>query len=539
MDVTSNWLSSHPVSRLFSFRNFHVLLLLLTGAAAMLFLVQAVRLLPVTGENVYPESAGVLAAQHWARGGPLYGDYRQPPYLMTAFPPLWYAFLAGAAKIGITDLNSLTLLGRFLSLASLFGVAVLGYRWNRRLGFSGSMALLMPAIYLSFPVLLPWVVTARPDLPALFLGFLSLYWVSLRPTPSRAGLGGAVAALAFLTKHSAVAIPISIVVWLLWRKRWKQAGLYCVAWGVVAGTTLLMFQISSHGLLMLNLSGAKFGQFALTYVRDVLNRLLVPPGHGFALVLVVFGVFGLVESYRQSDERTGLLNLYLVISFALSVLGSAAAGAAVNYYLEPALAMAVLVPTALAYLKAGWRNESPLSTFVFVIVLVMLLPSLDEQRSNTTHLRSEDLRRVVALVENRQVFTDIPYLAARTQTPQSIDLASLLNTERNGGWAGWSSKGIARNLQEKKYDLVILVKPVDEWPYNPTAYYPRWPRLDSAVQNAIERNYRFCFELDASYIYGPLSHEGSPGSDCPVLKGISRAESRMQSPTERLAGQPD
>lgn len=533
MGSTTNWLSSRRASALFSFRSFHVLLLLLTGAAAMLFLVQAVRLLPVTGENVYPESAGVLAAQNWARGGPLYEDYRQPPYLMTAFPPLWYALLAGAAKIGISDLNSLTLLGRFLSLASFFGVAGLGYRWNRRLGFSVSMAFLTPAIYFSLPVLLPWVVTARPDLPALFMGFLSLYWVGLRPTSSRASMGGAVAALAFLAKHNAVAVPIAIVLWLLWSKRWKQAGLFCAAWGLVAGTTLLIFQVSSHGLLMLNLSGAKYGQFAFTYVRDVLNRLLVPPGHGFAIALFAFGVFGFIESYRQRDERIRLLNVYLVVSFALAILGSAAAGASVNYYLEPALAMAVLAPAALARLQAEWRNESPLSCFAFVIVLVLLLPSLDEQRSNTAHLRSEDLRRVVALMENRQVFTDIPYLAARTQTPQSIDLASLLNTERNGGWASWSSKGLARNLQERKYDLVILVKPVDEWPYNPTVLYPRWPRLDSAIQNAIERNYHFCFELDASYIYGPLApNEGSSGSDCPVLEGQSRAESRTQGLTE-------
>ena len=121
----------------------------------------------------------------------------------------------------------------------------------------------------------------------------------------------------------------------------------------------------------------------------------------------------------------------------------------------------------------------------FVIVLVLLLPSLDEQRSNMTHLKSDDLRRVAALMDRRQVFTDIPYLAARTHAPQSIDLASLVNTERRGGWAGWSSKGLTRNLEEKKYDLVILVKPVDEWPYNPAALYPRWPRLDSAIQSAI------------------------------------------------------
>ena len=34
--------------------------------------------LRVTGDNMYPESAGVLDAQRWAQGLPLYSDYRQP-----------------------------------------------------------------------------------------------------------------------------------------------------------------------------------------------------------------------------------------------------------------------------------------------------------------------------------------------------------------------------------------------------------------------------------------------------------------------------
>ena len=57
-----------------------------------------------------------------------------------------------------------------------------------------------------------------------------------------------------------------------------------VRFGVWSRSDAPGFQLSSHGLLMLNLSGAKYGQFALTYVRDVLNRLLVEPGHGFAIV---------------------------------------------------------------------------------------------------------------------------------------------------------------------------------------------------------------------------------------------------------------
>ena len=175
MDNVPDCVSPSRIAALLSFSNITRLLLILSGCAALLFLIEAVRFLPVTGENMYPESAGVLAAQRWAHGLPLYADYRQPPYLVTPFPPLWYGCLAIAAKFGLNDLDSLTLFGRVSSLAFLLGTMGLGYVWNLRLGLSPQLALLTPAFYLSFPVLIPWAVTARPDFLSIVLGFAGIY----------------------------------------------------------------------------------------------------------------------------------------------------------------------------------------------------------------------------------------------------------------------------------------------------------------------------------------------------------------------------
>jgi hypothetical protein len=531
MSTTVEWVSSKYTSGALSFKSFRTLLLIITGLGATLCLAEALRFLPVTGENVYPESAGVLAAQRWASGLPLYGDYRQPPYLMTAFPPLWYAFLALAAKAGATNLDSLTLLGRLWSLASVFGLAAVGYLWNRRLGLSSQLAVLTPTFYFSFPIFVPWAVTARPDFPALFLGLLALYWASFRSSTSSVCLAGFGAALAFLTKHNTVAVPVALVLWLLWSKRWKHAGLFCAFWGLVVGLTLSVFQLSGQGLLLLNLSGSKFGQFAFTYVRDVLNRLLVTAGNGFAIALFAFGVFGFLQSWNDPERHTRLLNIYLVVSLSFAVLGSAAAGAAVNYYFEPALAMAMLVPTGLARLEQQRKEDSPVLLLVTVMVLALLVPSLDVQRWNLMHEKPEDLRSIVPLVESRRVFTDIPFLAARASTPQLVDLASLINTERAGGWGSWSSVKVVGGLQEKRYELVILSQPVDML-YVPAGRYPRWPRVDSAIRLAVSQNYGLCFESHASYVYGPLSaNPNSPQPTCPSQEEISRLGGLVQRTT--------
>jgi hypothetical protein len=493
---------------------------------ALLFLVEAVQSLPVTGENIYPESAGVLTAQRWGLGFPLYQDYRQPPYLVTPFPPLWYAFMAIPVKLGLTTLDSLTLFGRMLTLAFLLGIAGLGHSWNHRLGLSSSLALFTPALYLSFPILTPWAVNARPDFPALFFSLLAIYWVGTRSSPVSVFVAGTAAALAFLMRHNAVAAPVAIVLWLMWFRRWTDAWRFCATWTATVALILVPVYWASNGLLLLNLSGAKFGPLAITYVHDVLSRLLVTEGNGFAVVLFAFGTFAFIECCKQANERTHLINIYAIASLGLAIAGSAAAGADANHYLEPALAMALLAPIGMSRLADTWRADSPLVSFAVVLILLLLLPSLDTHRWKFLHMKRAQLQQVLPLIDKKSIFTDIPYFSARTTSPQLVDLASLINTERVGGWAGWSSALVVEALQKKDYELVILSQPVDML-YVPAGLYPRWPRVDSAMKKAIRNNYGLCFRVDDVHVDGPLYVYGRllqdstvRRSSCPPINGI-------------------
>src|SRR5215510_12371308 len=157
-----------------SFANFQRLLLFLTGCAAVAFLVEVLRFLPVIGDNMYPEAANIVVAQRWAQGFPLYSDFRQAPYLLAGFPPLWYGLLALAAKAGFSQVDALTFLGRLLSVGSLLLATVLAVLWNVKQGYAVISSLLAAALYLAFPVLMPWAVTARPDFPTLAFCFLGI-----------------------------------------------------------------------------------------------------------------------------------------------------------------------------------------------------------------------------------------------------------------------------------------------------------------------------------------------------------------------------
>ena len=213
------------------------------------------------------------------------------------------------------------------------------------------------------------------------------------------------------------------------------------------------------------------------------------------------------------------------LSRRVSCIGSAAAGAHVNHYLESALAMALLAPTSLRYLANAWRSDSPLASFAVVLILLLLVPALDIQRKTVTHSKRAQLQHVVPLVNDKPVFTDIPYLSARAASPEFVDLSSLINTERVGGWASWSSAGVVEALQRKEYKVVIFSQPV-EMLYVSDGLYPRWPRVNVGMRKAISDNYRLCFQLDGVYadgplyVYRPLEHGSNVGREsCQSLSG--------------------
>src|SRR5262245_22729019 len=142
-------------------------------------------------------------------------------------------------------------------------------------------------------------------------------------------------------------------------------------------------------------------------------------------------------------------------------------------------------------------------------------PNLDMRRWALMHSPPDDLRRVVPLVQNTRAFVDDPYLAARALNPNSVDLASLVNTQIIGGWAGWSSQGLSKAIAEKQFEIIVLSRSLEKY-YLPNGRYPRAPRMDARLHSAIAANYRFCFELDAEYIFVPVSSDPGTISNCPV-----------------------
>jgi hypothetical protein len=386
-------------------------------------------------------------------------------------------------------------------VGSLGAALVVAYFWSRPRGCGGPAAALAPALYLCVPVLMPWAVTGRPDFPSLFCCLLAVYLVCRRPRASGAALAGLVAAAAFLIKHSAIAAPIAAVLWLVSYWRWRHAVLFCLAWGAAVGGVLAAFEVSSLGSLSLNLLPNHTGPLTLGNVRHTLNELLLPAGNGFTFLLAALGLVGLLWP-REGDGAARLLRLYCAVALVLAAATSAAAGASVNYYLEPALILALAVPDALASLRRSWPEGSPVAALAFALVLATTLPALDLQRWMMLGDAPHDLSPLVTLVQGKRVLTDIPYLAARARDPELLDPVSHAYAERI---RFWSSDPLIAEVRARRYDLVVLHRALDD----PRWEASRYPRLPERLRAAIPGSYEFCFALASAYVYAPAPPEAS------------------------------
>ncbi|MBI3756922.1 MAG: hypothetical protein HY267_02995 [Deltaproteobacteria bacterium] len=496
------------VSEMASFTNFQRLLLLLTGSAAVVFLGEVTRFLPVTGDNMYPEAANIVVAQRWAQGLPLYSDFRQAPYLLSGFPPLWYGLLALATKAGLSHIDALTLFGRILSVGSLLFVVALAVGWNLKQGYTAASSLLAAALYLACPILMPWAVTARPDFPTLVFCFLGVFLIAFRSNNAGIIMAAVCTALAFLMKQSSIAAPTAIGFWLLWSRRWWDVVLFSFVWALLVGVTCGYFEITSHGLLSLNISGHHFGAASLSHAHETFTHVVKAEGHEFSILLLTLGIVGGIACWAEPRGR--LLNLYALTSLGFAVLGSTVAGGNVNYYIEPAFVWATLAPAGVMYLQKAWENNSPLVAFAFIVVIVLLVPALDLQRWKLFGSTPADFHRLTPLVQNRRLLTDIPYLGARSLTPELLDPVSYAYAERT---KFWSSEEVVKALTRKEYDLVILQRPLDDV----IAETTRYPTLSPTLQATIGAQYGFCAEVTSAYLYGPLrdTGAGAPTPHCP------------------------
>ncbi|MCH7639080.1 MAG: glycosyltransferase family 39 protein [Bacteroidetes bacterium] len=134
---------------------------------------------------------------------------------------------------------------RVVSLLATLASALLIYALVRSGGGRRSPAALAAMLFIgAFEAAGTWFDLAKIDMVFLALLLASFYAIHASRSARGYALAGLILLLAFLTKQTALIAGMPLVVWALWRDRWRAVPLVVMALGGIVVTTLLFDRLT-------------------------------------------------------------------------------------------------------------------------------------------------------------------------------------------------------------------------------------------------------------------------------------------------------
>jgi hypothetical protein len=283
-----------------------------------------------------PESIVATQSLQLARHGTLYYDLTKYPYTVCLYMPQFYLLEAGLNKIGLPT----ALAGRLVSYLAMLGLFVLVwklvmlYTGNRLCAWTGTV------LCASTSLILAWGTIGQVDTLAVFWAMAAFYQYSRYSISGEPTLvwAGAFALLAFFTKQTAIACPLTIFV-MLWFTRRKTA----LQFGTILGGTVLALALAINvalgGRFLLNTVFANMNELALAKLGPHIQYILVA-----ATQLILVAIAGIKQAWRAHKIAP-----YVYLAFATLVLAVTAPklGSDSNYQIESTIVLVICASIAL------------------------------------------------------------------------------------------------------------------------------------------------------------------------------------------------
>ena len=438
------------------------------------------------GASLYPATSDLRYEENWF--GPIY---------------FWIVGLTGRAGGGADELYTI---GRSISIASCLLAAMLAaaraWRWG--------IPAVATAFFLSIgsTTTLVFGVMARPDALADFLGFagfLSATWGGGRKS---AAFGGALLAVAALTKQTSLhyAVAALIALWLLRRPRRDIVVVAVTLIGVLSAIVLAASSFEPN--LASSLLGERVVPFRWSQFEQILVARVCRPMPD-VLVLPVIGIaLWTTRAYRDVP-----LAVLAVVEFAACGVAIMKLGADFNYFLGMRLVAALAGATLVSGL---WRETRPAASLGLMAAAVASMALV----AHSTRLWSAEGRALwrqnlawrtasgaERLAQRRQlhdvmreraerIFTDVEELALYQGESAPFVDAFLFRTRVELGQVNPAT--LARRIQEHAYQAIILRRDVGNADYGDDA-----SDLPEAVANAIRQAYEPSHLEQDYFVYTP------------------------------------
>ncbi|HEX8219282.1 MAG TPA: hypothetical protein VF914_08725 [Chloroflexia bacterium] len=324
------------------------------------------------------------------RGGDIYSPITPERFISGPYPPIYYWLAAAVLPDRLPDFSgpavppSIFRDGRTISLLSALLAAALiplvvvfeghHHRPRQRLFVAAAAGLAGSMVFLSLPQTTVWATRFRGDMLMLALTAAGLLCIALGSPGGKANrpprlnfhvsaplvLGAACFSLAFFTKQTALAGPISAAAYLLLRD-WRLGLRWCVLMGgavllpflaldLATGHWFFLKMVSYHSLRLSEVTLTRLLQFA--FWEDQWPLILV------AVAYAGIRLFAWARDRRVGESRRApsLIALFAIASFLLLPTG-AVIGADHNHLLIPGLAISLAVGAALAWAVNGVLGE--------------------------------------------------------------------------------------------------------------------------------------------------------------------------------------
>ena len=244
--------------------------------------------------------------------------------------------------------------GKLLSYAAMIGLLAAMFVLLRRQGCPVAIALALPALILTTRTGLAAGMDIRGDALPLLLQVLAVGIVAGTARPAPTVAAAALAAIALLSKTSAVWAPVAIAIWLVGRDR-RRLAVFLVAYVGIAGSLVLLFTILTQGRMLENVLGLSTS--GITGLRTVLLtpyrfvHLIVDVAATAWAVVPLVALAGWISLRRRSAS---IYVLSLVCALVVTLVVLIDAGTGWNQLID----LVVLSALVIGELVAGVRDDS-------------------------------------------------------------------------------------------------------------------------------------------------------------------------------------
>ncbi len=284
------------------------------------------------------------------RGESIYGDWRQPPHIVTVYGPLSYLLPGWAGRVVQADPAGLYQIGRIISLLAALGIGLTTYGLARTMAVRRPLALAAALATISSPVF--WLISGafRAEPAAIFCSLLAVWWFRRFERTGWCWLSGLIICVAFLFKQSAI-LPLPAIAVYLWLSGRRQTAVFFfLGIGLTLAAIVATLTAVTDGYYWLNAFTALQGN------RSLGNLALWP------VAVLSVGLAQYVLSFTwmaraMTARRLGLLECYFIVALLVPFAMTWRDGAAEYYFGESVAVAGVL----MAAQWQRWRRRPPRS----------------------------------------------------------------------------------------------------------------------------------------------------------------------------------